>query len=78
MSCRLLQVLADGQHGGGGVDIAHRQAALDVLGIPEAIISVINYTIAAPVNFLLIKYWSFGKGRSDVLQSQRARYYCDR
>ena len=36
---------------------------VDVLGIPEAIISVINDTIAAPVNFLLIKYWSFGKGK---------------
>ena len=36
---------------------------VDVLGIPEAIISVINDTIAAPVNFLLIKYWSFRKGK---------------
>lgn len=33
---------------------------VEVLGVPEAVISLINDTLAAPVNFFLIKYWSFG------------------
>lgn len=36
---------------------------VETLGINEAIISVLNDTVAAPVNFLLIKYWSFGKNQ---------------
>lgn len=34
---------------------------VDVLGVPKPLVSLVNDTLAAPVNFLLIKFWSFGK-----------------